>query len=48
MLLFFCCSSGTQPGARLTTWGADRACKTSLQVVHLDSLITLLTRKHGY
>ena len=47
-LLFFCCSSGIQSGARFTAWGADQTCEIFLQVVYLDSLITLFARKYGY
>lgn len=38
MLLFFCCSSGIQSGARFTDWGADQACEIYLQAVYLDNL----------
>jgi hypothetical protein len=37
-LLFFCCSSGIQSGARFTAWGADQACEIYLQAVYLDNL----------
>ena len=47
-LLFFCCSSGIQPGAKFTAWGADQACEIYLQAVCLDNLTFLLVRKHGY
>lgn len=42
-LLFFCCSSGIQSGARFTAWEADQACEIYLQAVCLDSLIFFLS-----
>jgi hypothetical protein len=42
-LLFFYCSSGIQPGARFTAWGADQACEIYLQAVYFDSLTFFLS-----
>lgn len=47
MLLFFCCSSGIQSGARFTAWEADQACGIYLQAVCLDNLTFLFVRKYG-